>query len=222
MIKEKYKINERKDDFSSPIEPYPKETRDLIPAMKVYLHGRNLSYETARRNLWYPTYEVKERDLVPRIVIPAVNKYNRPYWQARAILKHDLRYRSAKGGRFGSIVVVWPKVVAVNTVGERQWGCAPVVLVEGPTDALAAAGLGYFSIATMGALFSSYALKYLNKKISKDVPVIVVPDLDCPEFGAETITILSASGYRVTMRMPEGVKDLAGMKPDERRRLLEI
>lgn len=208
---EKYKINEVKSDLSEKPEPYPEETPRLIPAMKAYLHGRNLSYTTATGNLWYPTDKVKERDPVPRIVIPAINRYQRSYWQGRAMLKHDLRYRSAKGGRFGSIVVVWP-------MARRK---REVVLVEGPTDALAAAGLGYLGIATMGALFSTYAVKFIGRALPLDITVIVVPDLDTPEFGVENVRELSAAGRKTVLRMSVGANDLASMTSDAREELLK-
>jgi len=209
---EHYKINEAKSDLSEKPEPYPEETPRLIPAMKAYLHGRNLSYQTAKINLWYPTENVKERDLVPRIIIPAVNKYKRPYWQGRAMLKHDLRYRSAKGGRFGSVVVVWPMNRCKNEV----------VLVEGPMCALAAAGLGYLGLATMGALFASYAVKFIKDMLSSDTTVIVVPDVDAPEFGVENVTVLSAAGRKTMLRMPVGGKDLAKLSLNAREELLRI
>lgn len=209
---EHYKINEAKSDLSEKPEPYPSETKRLIPAMKAYLHGRNLSYATANGNLWYPTDEVKERDPVPRIIIPAINKYQRPYWQGRAMLKHDLRYRSAKGGRFGSIVVVWPMVHSKEEI----------VLVEGPMDALAAAGLGFLSIATMGALFASYAVKFIKKVLPLDTTVIVVPDLDVPEFGVENVSVLSSANRKTVLRMPVGGKDLTEMSLNAREELLKI
>ena len=212
-MKEHYKINETVSDLSEPVEPYPKETKKLIPAMKTYLRERNLCYTTAVNNGWYPTNHVKERDSVARIVIPATNVYSRPYWQARALLPHDLRYRSAKGGRFGSIIVVWPYYEPLI------WEPA-MVLCEGPMDALAAAGLGYFSIATMGALFSSYAVKYILKYVSIKTLVIVIPDLDLPDFGAENVTALAKAGWLVAMRLPVGGKDLAKMKPKAREALL--
>lgn len=226
-MKEHYKINEAKSDLSEPAELYPSETHRFIPAMKAYLRVRDLSYEVALKNGWYPTENVKERDPVPRIVIPCTNKYDRPYWQARAMLPHKLRYRSAKGGRFGSIVMVWPFHIVVDPLHPEKRKPAkhkdmPTVLVEGPMDALAAAGLGYFSIATMGALFSSYAIKYIEDHVSIKVPVIVVPDLDCPQFGVETVQKLSAEGHKVLMRLPVGAKDLAGMQRAGRKRLLKI
>ncbi len=216
-----YDFKESKEDFSVPPEPYPEETRKLRSAMKAYLHGRDLSYTTAVNNMWYPTDEVIERDPVPRMVIPCVNEHGRPFWQARAMVTHDMRYRSAKGGRFGSIVVVWP---AFSYRGEdgRFYNAvkSPIVLVEGPTDALAAAGAGYLAIATMGALFSNYALRYLDKKTSKDCPVIVIPDIDMPEFGVENVINLSKAGRRVEMREPQGAKDLAKMSKSARAQLL--
>lgn len=212
MMLERYKINEVKSDLSAKPEPYPEETPQLIPAMKAYLHGRNLSYTTANENLWYPTQHVKERDPVPRIVIPAINKYHRPYWQGRAMLKHDLRYRSAKGGRFGSIVVVWP----------MNWRHKEIVLVEGPMDALAAAGLGYLGVATMGALFASYAVRFIKKVLPLDIAVIVVPDVDAPEFGVQNVGMFSELGRKAVLKMPVGGKDLAKLDLKAREELLRI
>ncbi len=213
-----YDFKEPKEDFSVPPEPYPEETRKLRPAMKAYLHGRDLSYTTAVNNMWYPTDEVIERDPVPRIVIPCVNEYGRPFWQARAMVTHDLRYRSARGGRFGSIVVVWPEIRSglLRSASIDK----PIVLVEGPTDALAAAGAGYLAIATMGAFFSKYALSYLKRKTTWNCPVIVVPDIDLPGFGVENVITLSKAGRRVEMREPQGAKDLAKMSKAARARLL--
>jgi len=212
---EKYKINETKNDFSSKPEPYPKEITRLIPAMKAYLAHRNLDYNLAKDNMWYPTDKVKELDPVVRIVIPCTNTYNRPYWQARAILSHKLRYRSAKGGRFGSIVIVWPKDLFV--VGDK---C--VVLVEGPMDALAAAMLGHLAVATMGATFSKYALKYIFKKITKAATILVIPDLDCPEFGTSAVQYIAKHGYSGVIRMPVGKSDFAAMSLKLRKELLKI
>jgi hypothetical protein len=216
-MKEHYKINEAVSDLREPPESYPKETKRLIPAMKAYLRGRDLSYTTAVENGWYPTEKVRERDPVVRIVIPATNEHGRPYWQARAMLPHNLRYRSAKGGRFGSIIVVWPYHEPLQMKGTWE---PSMVLCEGPMDALAAAGLGYFSIATMGALFSSYAVKYIQKYVNKKTPVIVIPDLDLPDFGAENVAALAKVGRRVVMHLPVGGKDLAKMKPKAREALL--
>ena len=209
---EHYKINEAKSDLSEKPEPYPEETVRLLPAMRAYLHGRDLSFSTAIGHLWYPTNEVKERDPVPRIIIPAINKYQRPYWQGRAMLKHDLRYRSAKGGRFGSIIVVWPMVHCKKEI----------VLCEGPMDALAAAGLGYLGIATMGALFTKYAIKFIKSVLPSDTVIIIVPDIDTPEFGVENISSLSISGRDTVLKMPVGGNDLASMSLEAREELLKI
>ena len=221
-----YDFKEAQNDFDVPPEPYPEETRKLRPAMKAYLHGRDLSYTVAKNNMWYPTDEVRESDPVPRLVIPCVNEHGRPYWQARAMVTHDLRYRSAKGGRFGSIVVVWPEVSFsrcedISFGNDSAFVDRPIVLVEGPTDALAAAGAGYLAIATMGAFFSGYALRYINKKTDSSCPIIVVPDLDMPQFGPDNVTTLAKAGRTAVMRMPEGAKDLAKMFKAGRKRLLE-
>ncbi len=211
----RYEFNKAKDeDLEATPEPYPEETRRLRPAMKAYLHHRNLDYEVASGNMWYPTDELND---VPRIVIPCVNAYGRPYWQARAMTKDNLRYRSAYGGRFKSIVVVWPH----PTLSRGNTVKTAIVVVEGPMCALAAASEGFLSVATMGGMFSGYALKYIDKKMARDIPVIVIPDVDMPEFGVDAIKRFARAGRKAEMRMPEE-KDLADMKPAARRRLLRL
>lgn len=194
-------------DLSSPPEPYPREDCGLRLLMMTYLTMRKLCVDTARANMWYPV----ELD-GPRIVIPCVNGYGRPYWQARSMSKSKVRYRSARGGRFESIVVVWPE--------GRNHILRTIVLTEGPMDALAAAGLGYLAVSTMGAFFCKYALRWINQNVSKDVLVIVVPDLDMPEFGVEVVRWLAAEGRSASMRLPVGAKDLAEMSVSARRALL--
>jgi len=206
-----YKISRQPSDPSVPPEPYPKEVLRLRPAMRAYLFHRKLCYKTAQCNFWYPTSKVRESDPVVRIVIPAVNSIGRPYWQARAMVDHPLRYRSARGGRFQSIVVVWPVISAIMD---------KAVIVEGPMDALAAAGLGYLSIATMGEMFSSYAETYLSQKMYPGMPVVVIPDMDCPEFGTDVVSNFSQHGRKAEIRLPIGGKDLAKMGVNARKEVL--
>ena len=217
QLSEKYEINKAQGDTSIPPEPYPEENRRYLPAMKAYLHGRRLSYTTAKNNCWYATDSVKEKDPTPRIVIPCVNPVGRPYWQGRAMLKHYLRYRSAEGGRFQSIVVVWPQCEGMYPISSNQ---KPIILVEGPMDALVAARMGHLSIATMGALFSEYALTYLSGKISKDIPVIVIPDVDCLDFGVSVVKLLASTGRQCVMRVSQEGDDLAAASNKERKHLL--
>ncbi len=220
QLAERYKINTAESNLSEPPEPYPEESRRLLPAMKAYLHGRRLSYTTAKGNYWYATAEIKEEDPTPRVTIPCVNPFGRPYWQGRAMLSsHKLRYRSAKGGRFQSIVVVWPSYVNfIEVVSKKER--KPVVIIEGPMDALAAAGMGYLSISTMGALFSEYALIYLDRNVPKDIPVIIIPDVDCLDFGVSVVKLLSIAGRKCVMRVSEEGDDLAAASNKERKHLL--
>ena len=212
QLAERYKINEAQGDRSVPPEPYPEKNSQYIPVMKAYLRRRRLSYSTAKDNCWYSTDSIKEKDPTPRIVIPCVNPAGRPYWQGRAMMEHELRYRSAQGGRFQSIVVVWPSYIIISQKA--------VVITEGPMDALAAAGMGYFSIATMGALFSEYALDYLFKNVALDIPVIVIPDVDCPDFGISMVKLLAGVERRCVMRVSEEGDDLAAASDKERKHLL--
>ena len=52
--------------------------------------------------------------------------------------------------------------------------------------------------------------------------IIVVPDLDVPEFGVENVRVLSAAGRKVVLRMPVGVNDLSKMSLEARKELLKI
>ncbi len=218
QLAERYKINKVESNLSEPPEPYPEESRRLLPAMKAYLHGRRLSFTTAKNNCWYATDTITEEDPIMRIVIPCVNPVGRPYWQGRAMLSsHKLRYRSAKGGRFQSIVVVWPQCGGMFPVSSNQ---KPIILVEGPMDALVAAGMGHLSISTMGALFSDYALTYITRNVNLDIPLIVIPDVDCPEFGIHVIKAMASDGRKCVMRVSEEGDDLAAASNKERKHLL--
>ena len=215
QLAERYKINKVESNPSEPPEPYPEESRRLLPAMRAYLHGRRLSYTTAQGNYWYATTEIKEADPTPRIVIPCINPFGRPYWQGRAMLSsHELRYRSAKGGRFQSIVIAWPSFT------HSDWMEGPMVLTEGPMDALAAASFGYLGISTMGALFSEYALRWVTEHVASNIPMIVIPDVDCTDFGTTVIKVMAAAGRKCVMRVSEEGDDLAAASNKERRHLL--
>ena len=118
--------------------------------MQHYLESRCLSFNLAVENGWYPS--TVAGDIWGRIVIPATSKIpGNYYWQARAIQKGiEPRYQSPCASRGDAIVVVWPG----QRVTRRQVGC----VVEGPMDALAAAGVGCVGIALMGVMPPEAAL----------------------------------------------------------------
>lgn len=197
-----------------PTEPYPVESKSLDIVMREYLRERNLSYTCARHNGWYPT---KHIDSVPRVVVPATNLEGSRYWQARAMVHtlDRLRWRSAVGHKAGSIVVVWPYV---------QGSGVKLIIVEGPFDALAAGTTHHIGLAAMGKINVGDVINYVKKglrvsSIFAGLPVIVVPDMDAPEFGTQAITELGLAGIKAEIRMPD-FEDLAALKPKQRERLL--
>jgi hypothetical protein len=179
--------------------------------MNEYIKGRNLSWKLARSNGWYESD--KARDAYRRVVIPAVtHKAGHVYWQARDIFgKAFIRYQSPKGPRHEALV----KVVPSST----QLG---IVVVEGPMDALAAAGEGYLGIALMGMTPSTATMMHLCLLLEESPAkrTLVALDRDSAENATRICTFVSSQGYSCRMAsLPE--KDLAACLPEVRRKFLK-
>jgi len=185
---------------NTPPEPLPARLTDFFPMQDNYLVGRNLDHRIARYNQWYPT-ELKG----PRIVIPCT----KGFWQARAMGKEEPRYLSSKGSRNGAFCIVWPR---------QAW--TGIVIVEGPMDALAAASLGYYSMASLGAGFGKYVIDWVCRG-TPTPNIIIIPDLDNEEFGFDVLTGFTNKGYQAEVRHPIK-KDLASMTVKQREKLLAI
>lgn len=179
--------------------------------MMAYLDARHLDAHLAQENGWYLSNDAQ--DSYRRIVIPAItHKAGHVYWQARDITgKAFVRYQSPKGPRYEALIRVYPF--------DKPDG---IVVVEGPMDALAAAGAGYIGIALMGMTPSNATLYHLFLLL-EDVPVLntlVVLDRDSAENGIRICLAISAQGYSCRMAtLPE--KDLAKCLPEVRRRFLK-
>ena len=177
--------------------------RDLRQSalMYCYLSDRDLDYELAVSNGWYPTVAKG-----PRVVIPCINSAKFNYWQARTLLDHPLRYDSPPIPRKDSVVMLWPR-----ECGEHK----TVVITEGPMDALAAAEF-LPAIALMGGMPSQEVMSFVAKKTSELglSKWVLVPDNDNT---ALVESFLAYEGLQVVI--PAG-KDLAGMPAWERRKLL--
>ena len=184
--------------------------RDLKQSglMYAYLSDRELDYELALANGWYPTMSRG-----PRVVIPCINSAKFNYWQARDITgTHPLRYDSPAIPRKDSIVFLWPPKESGALSLARK---SSVVITEGPMDALAAAEF-LPAIALMGGAPSQEVISFVESKTSElglDY-WIIVPDNDNTALVESFI-----AGGRVEIRLPSG-KDLAGMPRWEREKLL--
>mgnify|MGYP001564962656 CR=1 FL=1 len=182
-------------------------------AMEDYLIRRKLHFDVAKDNGWYPSDGAG--DYAPRIVIPATSSIpeNR-YWQARAVTQgNEPRYQSPRAARGDAIIVVWPRGVPKDASVDGA-------VVEGPMDALAAAGAGCVGVALMGAMPPEAALA-LTATILGGRMVYVVFDRDQPgPMVTRTLPYLLQQGVMAKLVDPYPAKDLADLHPRERERLL--
>ena len=91
-------------------------------------------------------------------------------------------------------------------------------------DALAAATTNHIGIAAMGKANVEGILNYLKGEhpygqVFRDLPVVVVPDLNAIDFGARAVAELSLAGIRAKIKLPP-CEDLAAMGREEREELL--
>lgn len=191
----------------------PARCDELTPQFNKYLRGRYLDPDLARFNGWYPSAEAGDR--LPRIVMPGVNTEGFPYWQGRAMTEARLRYTSPACPREDSVILTYP-----YTRRPR-----PVVVVEGPMDALAASGAGYLGVALMGnnpdsRVFDLIAARFTGRQ------VIILPDRDSEDVGGLWLSEFALRGMRsilvsisdvTTMSHP---KDLCDLMPRTRANLL--
>lgn len=148
----------------------PSSCQDDWPVVVQYLQDRGLSPLTAQANGWYASRTAGDEEL--RVVIPCLsaNLTNR-YWQARLLResneKFPLRYTSPHHVRRGdALALVYP-------LGDAVLG---TVLVEGPMDALAAAGDGFQGIAWMGTDPGNDPIELARRLVVP--PIYVVADKD--------------------------------------------
>ena len=180
-----------------------------------YLSDRYLNAELAFQNGWYESWLAG--DNYQRCVIPAVtHKVGHVYWQARDITgRAYIRYQSPKGPRHEALVVVKPFESVKGTKG--------VVVVEGPTDALSAAGEGYVGIALMGMQPSQATLMHLALILMdySNKQVLVLLDRDSGANASKVALFLSTQGYHARIdTLPGPEKDLAACLPPKRKKIL--
>lgn len=178
--------------------------------MKRYLEARQLDYRLAHSNGWYESFTAG--DEYRRVVIPAVtHKAGHVYWQARDIFgKAYIRYQCPKGPRHEALIVVHPD-------GE----CFGSVIAEGPMDALAAAGEGYYGIALMGMVPSQATLYHLALLLEEEMDTLVVLDRDSANAGIKIVLWLASQQFNARMvTLPGPEKDLAECLPAKRKQFL--
>lgn len=204
--------HERKPKIDKPLcAKLPERNEKFKPDMRRYLRSRGLNPGVAEGNGWYPSSSAG--DGYARIVIPATGSSpQNMYWQARLIgengdSKRDIRWQSPNASRGDAVIVVYG--------GPSKGG----VVVEGPMDALAAAGAGYVGVALMGmnppmTVFDWVATLLRGEKVK------VVMDLDQPEAANYILVALADRGLRCSLVSPYPFKDLAEAPVNDRISLL--
>lgn len=179
-------------------------------AMRAYLDKRDLSFDLAVMNGWYESSCAG--DDYPRVVIPAVTHVpGHAYWQARDTTgKAYLRYQTPKGPRYEALIQVLPLLDLKGTV-----------IVEGPMDALAAAGAGYAGIALMGMTPGYSTIVQLTKLLDRHKPVFVLLDRDSNDNAHKLAIKLAGLGVNSkVIFLPGPEKDLAQCTKLKRRKFL--
>lgn len=190
---------------------YPTCSQRLWPKFDKYLRSRGLDYELARQNVWFPSRTVDGYD---RLVVPGTSdEPGNLYWQARLIGNaeaHVRRWESPHGVRRGrSVCLVWPKRNIMEPL-------VASVVVEGPMDALAAAGEGYLAVALMGVIPSQEVLDLTNTLLRGTICVMVM-DMGAEKPMAENSAALKERGLSTRLVCPYPYKDLAEVPKEKRR-----
>ena len=147
--------------------------------MDVYLESRRLDPKLARANEWYPSTDAGDR--WPRMVMPATYMRHTvadavsPFWQARLLGDSEPtfsipRYQSPRLVRNGAVILVYPwSNVDHHDISPGK----TLVIVEGPCDALAAAGAGFTGCALMGISPNQPVLEHLRSQDGQVVERLV-------------------------------------------------
>lgn len=173
---------------------------------RAYLTSRDLSPELATLAGWYPSRHAGDSAL--RIVIPAPWSDGTPYWQARSIVDAPSipRYLSPAAGRGDGVVVVYPRVLAPDTL---------YVIAEGPMDALALAGAGCVGIALMGNRPPASVWKRIATLV-RGHQVVVLPDADAVHAAGAWASALARFGVTSQLALVHE-KDFCALTLEARR-----
>lgn len=181
----------------------------------IYLENRGLDWSTARYNGWYPSEEAGDNN--PRLVIPAYSlQTGNRFWQARSMNHAEPRYQSPHAARGDAVIFV--RQAGGSGIFPRIVNSSTYVVVEGPMDALAAAGCGFNAIALMGNTPSEEVL-FLTCKLLRGKMTLLIPDSDAPQALVPTLAYLASQGVQCNFLIPPA-KDLADLSFEERVKLL--
>lgn len=203
-----------------PDKPYcsrlPSCSQRLWPKFDAYLRERDLDYGLARENCWFPSRTVDGFD---RMVVPGTSDQDgNLYYQARLIGDAPMgtnprRWESPHGiARGNSLCLVWPRVLRPGR---------HAAVVEGPMDALAAAGEGFLGLGLMGVHPADEVL-YLTRKLLRGTIPLLIMDLNAEKEWMVVQARLREMGCPGRLVSPYPGKDLAKLGREARRKVLGI
>ncbi len=172
----------------------------LWPMMREYLEGRELDYDLAVKNGWYPSDTAGDGEV--RIVMPATRGDGGVFWQARAVLPNIAkRYQSPSASREDALILVSPSTPIKHAA-----------IVEGPMDALAAAAVGLLGIALMGNTPNQVVLEHVAQHLRPCTLVYAVSDANAITSAVHLVTWLRTQVKILTQLWhPYPYSDLAAM-----------
>ena len=197
---------------------YPTADASLDSRADEYLVGRGLDPDLARGFGWYAA-----KYNGPRLIVPCVRTDPYAFWQGRLIdgayNVEDTNYKrwdSPSGPRGDALVYLVPTHLIVD---------APLLIVEGPLDALAIAEHGYDVVAVLGATPPGVVLNHLASiaLATRPLPkVLWIPDKDAVKPAMKRQQALSNMGVLAIVQMlPGAYKDFAEIPREERKEVLE-
>ena len=218
---------------------YPTADHTLDARAAEYLGGRGLNHTLARGFGWYPA-----RYNGPRLIVPCVRTDPYAFWQGRLIdtvpkelycsdcqidpgpnyqlcmdnhrCSHWKRWDSPSGLRGDALVYLTPTHLILE---------GPLLVVEGPLDALAIAEFGYDVVAILGATPPGVVLNHiavLAQARERTPRVLWIPDKDAVNPAMKRQAALGTMGVLVNMQMlPGAYKDFAEIPREERKEVLE-
>ena len=199
--------------FVTPKSIYmPVEAPWLLPAMVNYLVSRDLDYHLAHGQYgWYPAWYNGPRIIVPCIRTDSVGLF----WQGRRIdsmpfAEDCKRWDSPHGPRGDALCYL--RNPDVSKEGN-------FVIVEGPMDALAAAGCGYAAIALLGVSPPGAVLAHAATIIQQR-RAICIADRDSVPKWIKIQNQLGLMGIHTKLVIPTE-KDLAKLAREQRKTFLE-
>lgn len=150
--------------------------------------------------------------------MPCVRTDPYAFWQGRLIEDNDSyrRWDSPRGPRGDALVYLTPTHLILE---------GPLLVVEGPLDALAIAEFGYDVVAILGATPTGIVLNHVAglAQARERVPrVLWVPDKDAVKPAMKRQAALGTMGVLTTVQMlPGAYKDFAEIPRENRREILD-